>query len=180
MDKQTDRQTDEQTEKLIQCGLGNLIGFSRSKSMKHCSHGSSNCVKNANTSNHTLISWTMLMGFFILENQLASQNVFLISSELSITAYLFLVLYRSTIFTVTIVSQISFLYYIDLHLYSHYPFSKILRPFCASRSWWIIIVFLQCNSLTITIVSQKYWELLQPYSHDCFAKILRTFCASRN
>ncbi len=37
-----------------------------------------------------------LLGFFILEKQLASQNVFLIRSELSITAYLFLVLYRST------------------------------------------------------------------------------------
>ncbi len=28
--RQTDRQTDEQTEKLIWCGLGNLIGSSRS------------------------------------------------------------------------------------------------------------------------------------------------------
>ncbi len=37
-----------------------------------------------------------LLGFFILEKQLASQNVFLIRSELSITAYLFLLLYRST------------------------------------------------------------------------------------
>ncbi len=37
-----------------------------------------------------------LLGFFILEKQLASQNVFLIRSELSITKYLFLVLYRST------------------------------------------------------------------------------------
>jgi hypothetical protein len=27
--KETDRQTDEQTEKLIWCGLGNLIGSSR-------------------------------------------------------------------------------------------------------------------------------------------------------
>ncbi len=34
-----------------------------SKSIKHCSHGSSNRVKNANTGNHTLISWTMLIGF---------------------------------------------------------------------------------------------------------------------
>ncbi len=33
------------------------------KSMKHCSQGSSNRVKNANTGNHTLISWTMLIGF---------------------------------------------------------------------------------------------------------------------
>ncbi len=37
-----------------------------------------------------------LLGFFILEKQLASQNVFLIRSKLSFTAYLFLVLYRST------------------------------------------------------------------------------------
>jgi hypothetical protein len=29
-----------------------------SKSMKHCSQGSNNHVKNANTSNHTLISRT--------------------------------------------------------------------------------------------------------------------------
>jgi hypothetical protein len=37
-----------------------------------------------------------LLGFFILEKQLASQDMFLIRSELSITVYLFLVLYRST------------------------------------------------------------------------------------
>ncbi len=37
-----------------------------------------------------------LLGFFILEKQLASQDMSLIRSELSITAYLFLVLYRST------------------------------------------------------------------------------------
>ncbi len=37
-----------------------------------------------------------LLGFFILEKQLASQKLFLVRSELSITAYLFLVLYRST------------------------------------------------------------------------------------
>ncbi len=37
-----------------------------------------------------------LLGFFILEKQFASQNVFLIRSKLSITAYFFLVLYRST------------------------------------------------------------------------------------
>ncbi len=37
-----------------------------------------------------------LLGFFILEKQLASQDMFLIRSKLSITAYLFLVLYRST------------------------------------------------------------------------------------
>ncbi len=37
-----------------------------------------------------------LLGFFILEKQLFSQDMFLVRSELSITAYLFLVLYRST------------------------------------------------------------------------------------
>ncbi len=49
-----------------------------------------------------------LLGFFNLEKQLASQDMFLIRSELSITAYLFLVLYRSASLqslTVTIVSQ---------------------------------------------------------------------------
>jgi hypothetical protein len=39
--------------------------------MKHCSQGSSNCVKNANTCNHTLISQTqiqrkILLGFLYL------------------------------------------------------------------------------------------------------------------
>ncbi len=71
------------------------------------------------------------------------------------------------------------MYYIDLHVYSHYRFSKILRPFCGSRNWWIIVVFFQSNILTITIVSQKYWDFLQPYSHDRFSKTLRTFYASR-
>jgi hypothetical protein len=102
-----------------------------------------------------------LLGFFILEKQLASQDMFLIRSKLSITAYLFL-------------------YCIDLHPYSHYNFSKILRPFGASRNWWIIIVFLQSNILTITIVSQKYWDLLQPHSNYHFSKILQTFFTSRN
>ncbi len=37
-----------------------------------------------------------LLGFFILEKQLASQDMFLIRSKFSITVYLFLVLYRST------------------------------------------------------------------------------------
>jgi hypothetical protein len=37
-----------------------------------------------------------LFGFFILEKQLASQNIFLVKSELSITMYLFLVFYKST------------------------------------------------------------------------------------
>ena len=37
-----------------------------------------------------------LLGFFILEIQLFSQDMFLVISDLSITAYLFCVLYRST------------------------------------------------------------------------------------
>ncbi len=36
-----------------------------------------------------------LLGFFILEKQLFSQDMFLVKSKFSITAYLFLVLYRS-------------------------------------------------------------------------------------
>jgi hypothetical protein len=38
-----------------------------SKSMKHCSQGSSNRVKNANTGNHTLISRTKIQRKFLLE-----------------------------------------------------------------------------------------------------------------
>ncbi len=71
--------------------------------------------------------------------------------------------------------RISFLYCIDLHPYNHYCFSKISRPFCASRNWWIIVVFLQCKSLTISIVSQKYQDLLQPYSNNCFSKNIENF-----
>ncbi len=37
-----------------------------------------------------------LFGFFILEKQLSSQNIFLVKSKLSITTYLFLVFYKST------------------------------------------------------------------------------------
>ncbi len=37
-----------------------------------------------------------LFGFFILEKQLASQNIFLVKSVLSLTTYLFLVFYKST------------------------------------------------------------------------------------
>ncbi len=54
-----------------------------------------------------------------------------------------------------------------------------MRIFCVCQNWWIIILFLQSNSLSITIVSQKYQDLLQPNSHDRFSKISRTFYASR-
>ncbi len=37
-----------------------------------------------------------LFSFFILEKQLASQNIFLVKAQLSITTYLFLVFYKST------------------------------------------------------------------------------------
>ncbi len=37
--------------------------------------------QNKNTGNHTLISWTMFIGFLYLEKQLASQDMFLIRSE---------------------------------------------------------------------------------------------------
>ncbi len=37
-----------------------------------------------------------LFRFFILEKQLSSQNMFLVRSKLSITAYFFLVLYKTT------------------------------------------------------------------------------------
>ncbi len=39
----------------------------------------------------------------------------------------------------------------------------------------MIVVFLQRNSLTITIVSQKCRELLQPYSKDRFSKNIENF-----
>ncbi len=67
------------------------------------------------------------------------------------------------------------LYCIDLHPYNHYRFSKISRPFCASRNWWIIVVFLQRNSLTIMIVSPKYQDFLQPYRNNCFSKNIKNF-----
>ncbi len=57
--------------------------------------------QNANTGNCTMISCTqflrkLLIGLFILQKQLASQGMFLIRSELSITVYLFLALNGST------------------------------------------------------------------------------------
>ncbi len=78
----------------------------------------------------------------------------------------------------------------DLQLYSHDCFSKNIQNFLRTKfnPLWnlrtrktcrINTLFLQSNSLTITIVSQKYQDLLQPNSHDCFSKTLRTFYASR-
>ncbi len=97
-----------------------------------------------------------LLGFFILEKQLASQDMFLLRSKLSITVYFFLVLCRPSS-----LQSLSFL--------------KISILFCASRNWWIIVVFLQRNSLTITLVLQKYWDLLQPYSNDRLSKNIENF-----
>ncbi len=93
--------------------------------------------------------------FFILEKQLASQDMFLITSKLSITAYLFLVLYRSTS-----VQSLSFLKNIETFLckqklvnncsiplkqqpYNRNCFSKISGASTALQS----------------LVSQKYREL---------------------
>ncbi len=52
-----------------------------------------------------------LFGFFILEKWLASQNIFLIKSELPL-------------------QHIPFLFSINQHRYNHNRFSKILRAFC--------------------------------------------------
>jgi hypothetical protein len=80
-----------------------------------------------------------LLGFFILQKQLPNQGIFLMRSELSITAYLFLALYGST----TLQSQ-SFLKNIENFLcnyklvkqqpYNHDSFSKMLRASTALQS----------------------------------------------
>ena len=87
-----------------------------------------------------------LLGFFILEKQLASQDMFLIRSELSIIAYLFLVLYRSTsLQSLMFLNNIkSFLCKWELvnncstpstqQPYNHDSFSKILRASTALQS----------------------------------------------
>ncbi len=52
-----------------------------------------------NIENPAILLWfhkKWLFSFFIIKKHLASQNMFLIKSELSITSYLFLVFYRST------------------------------------------------------------------------------------
>ncbi len=51
--------------------------------------------------------------------------------------------------------HISFFFSINQHRYNHDCFSKILRSFCGSRNWWIIIVFFLDNSVKFTIHSQK-------------------------
>ncbi len=101
-----------------------------------------------------------LFGFFIFVKQLASQNNFLVKSELSLTTYLFLVS-------------------INQHHYNHDRFSKILRSFCRSRNWWIIIVFFQTTVSSLRYFIKKYGDLLQPFSCDHISKILRIFYASQ-
>ncbi len=85
--------------------------------------------------------------------------MFLVWSELSLTAYLFLVFYRSTS-----LQSLLFLEYIGTFLWK----SKSVNN-CSIPS----------KQLRITIVFQKYWDLLQPQSCDRFSKILRTFYASK-
>ncbi len=54
------------------------------------------CQKYKHRQSHFNFLKQCLLGVFILEKQLASQDMFLVKSKLSITAYLFLVLYRFT------------------------------------------------------------------------------------
>jgi hypothetical protein len=85
-------------------------------------------------------------------------------------------------FTVTIVSQnISRTFFVQNSIpYKTYVREKHVESILGThKNWQIIILFLQSNSLTITIVSQKYQDLLQPNSHNRFSKISRTFYASR-
>ncbi len=115
--------------------------------------------QNANTSETLWFPEQCLLSLLILEKQPASPNMFLIRSKLSITTYLFLVLYRSTS-----LQSLLFLKSIETFLCK-----KKLANNCS----------IPCNSLIIKMVSQQYQDLLQPYNHNRFSKILRTFCASR-
>ncbi len=102
-----------------------------------------------------------ILGFFILEKQLTSQDMFLIRSELSITAYLILVLYRSTS-----LQSLSFLKKIETFLckqklvnnrsipstqqpYNHDSFSKILGASTALQSRWF------CKNIKNFLCKQK-------------------------
>ncbi len=104
-----------------------------------------------------------------------------IESELSITTYLFLVFYRSTSLQSQnnktfsfLLLRISFFYSIDIiHLHSHDRFSKISTTFWVSTNRWIVVVFLEDNSLKITILLQKKRDLFQPFTCDHFSKISR-------
>ncbi len=110
--------------------------------------------QNANTSNHTLISWTVrfpehrfkenfYLSFLIKEEQLASQFVFLVKSKHWVLA------------------DIQFILCLGLFLQDYC--SRVVNP----------------ASPRIMIVSFQYRDLLQPCSHDCFSKISRMFYASR-
>jgi hypothetical protein len=105
-----------------------------------------NCVKMGTPAITLWFPEQCLLGFCILEKQLASQDMFLIRSEISITAYHFLVLYRSTS-----LQALSFLKNIETFLckyklvnncsipsmqqpYNHDSFSKILGASTALQS----------------------------------------------
>ncbi len=144
-----DEQTDRWMEKIIRCGLGTLL-VPPGKSMKHSPRGSSNRVKMQTPEITLWFPEQCLLGFFILEKQLASQDVFLIKSKHSITVYLFLVLYRSTS-----LKSLSFLKNIKTflckwklknnhsipstqHPYNHDSFSKISKHSIALQSWYFL------------------------------------------
>ena len=130
-----------------------------------------------------------LLGLFILKKQLASQDMFLVRSDLSITAYLFLVLYRSTF-----LQSLSFLKNIKTfpckqklvnnrripskkQPYNHNSFSKKLRASTAlqSRSFLKNIeTFLYKQKL---VNNHSIPSKQQPYNHDSFSKILETSTA---
>ncbi len=91
-----------------------------------------------------------------LEKQLASQNIFLVKPKLSITMRVF---FSS----------------INQHSYNHDRFSKILRSFCGSKNWWIIIVFLDDKSLRFRILSQKISSASPTFQLRSFLKNIEKF-----
>ncbi len=103
----------------------------------------------ANTSNHTLISWTVrfpkhrfkenfYLGFYIKEKQLASQFVFLIKSKDWVLANIRFIVCLG-FFKQDYCSRLLFLANPDCV----HSLSKISRTFFESRNKWIIVVFLQ-------------------------------------
>ncbi len=109
-----------------------------------------------------------LLDFFILEKQLANipdrgflflRNTLLLYSlspysqtERQTDTY-----FRKNNMTFSfLLLRITFFYSVDnIHLYSHDWFSKISTTFCVSTNRWIVVVFLEDNSLKITILLQK-------------------------
>ncbi len=86
-----------------------------------------------------------LLGFFILKKQLTSQDLFLIRSELSITAYPFLVLYRS---------DAPILNNDQLYIMGA---GEYLEPGLFILDHWDLIVY---NFLLLIMGSSKYLEFL--------------------